>query len=87
MRVKKGSRQDMKQAMMETLQDAGCTKSRAQNIEQLCRAGQIPDALHQMKILRCDLIEEIHQSQRKLDCLDFLIRDIEKEMKKTDRER
>ena len=40
-----------------------------------------------MKLLRCDLIEEMHQSQRKLDCLDFLIRDTEKEMKKTYRER
>ena len=77
----------MTQALMEILQDAGCTKSRAQNIEYLCTAGQISDALHQMKILRCDLIEEIHQSQRKLDCLDFLIRNTEKEMNKTYRER
>ena len=76
----------MKLSMAENLQDAGCAKSTAKTIEQLYTAGQLPDAIHQIRILRCDLIEEIHREQRKIDCLDFLIRKMEEEMKK-DKER
>ena len=34
-----------------------------------------------MKKDRCRLMDELHESGRKVDCLDFLIRSTEKEMK------
>ena len=37
--------------------------------------------LHQMKVQRCTLIEQMHESQRKVDRMDFLIRNQEKQMK------
>ena len=39
--------------------------------------------IRKLRLLRCDLIEELHRSQRKVDCLDFLIRQTEKENKTT----
>ena len=33
-----------------------------------------------MKVIRCDLMEALHQSQRRVDCLDYLIRKTEKEI-------
>ena len=65
------------------LLDAGCSEKSANIVEQLCSDGRLDDALHQMKILRCDLMEELHQSQRKVDCLDHLIQQTEKEIKAT----
>ena len=63
--------------------DAGCSEESTVMVERLCSEGRLDDALHQMKVIRCDLMEELHQSQRKVDCLDHLIRQTEKEIKST----
>ena len=73
----------MTQAVKENLIDAGCSEDSAQAVERLYRAGQLGDALRQMKVLRCGLMDQLHQSQRKVDCLDYLIRQTEKEIKTT----
>ena len=65
------------------LLDAGCSDEAAAFVDQLYQAGRISDALHKMKIIRCDLMDELHRSQRKVDCIDYLIRQTEKEIKMT----
>ena len=67
--------------LIQNLTDAGCTGEVAQRIIQLCNDGNLPDALLLMKKDRCRLMDELHESGRKVDCLDFLIRNTEKEMK------
>ena len=67
--------------VMWNLMDAGCSYEAATAVDQLVKAGKLADAIHEMKVIRCDLIEELHQGQRKVDCLDFLIRQTEKEIK------
>ena len=42
-------------------------------------------ALMMMRKDRCRLMDELHESGRKVDCLDYLIRTTEKEMKQADR--
>lgn len=73
----------MKQAIKENLLDAGCAEASAQAVERLYRAGQLQDALRQMKVIRCNLMDELHKSQRRVDCLDYLIRQTEKEIRTT----
>ena len=73
----------MTETVRNHLLDAGCPEESAEIVERLCSDGRLDDALHQMKILRCDLMEELHQSQRKVDCLDHLIRQTEKAIKTT----
>ena len=65
------------------LLDAGCNDESAAFVNQLVQAGRLSDALHEMKVIRCDLMDELHQSQRKVDCLDYLIRQTEKEIRST----
>ena len=65
------------------LLDAGCSEESALIVERLCSEGRLDDALHQMRVIRCDLMEELHERQRKVDCLDHLIRQTEKEIKST----
>ena len=67
--------------LKQNLSDAGCVGETAQRIIQMCEAGNLPDALRLMKKDRCRLMDELHESGRKVDCLDFLIRNTEKEMK------
>lgn len=73
----------MSQAIRENLRDAGCPEDSVQTVERLVMEGYLADALHLMRVLRCDLIEELHQSQRKVDCIDYLIRKTENEIKTT----
>ena len=61
---------DTKEQLIQGLSDAGCTMEAAEQI-----------GLHQMKVQRCTLIEQMHESQRKVDRMDFLIRNQEKQMK------
>ena len=73
----------MATAMKQNLIDAGCTEASAEDVERLYQNGQTAEAIRKLRLLRCDLIEELHRSQRKVDCLDFLIRQTEKENKTT----
>ncbi len=73
----------MAETIRNNLMDAGCAEDSAALVERLCAAGRLDDALHQMRVIRCNLIDELHQSQRRVDCLDYLIRQTEKEMKTT----
>ena len=70
-------------ALKRNLLDAGCGNSSAAFVAQLVQTGRMKDALHEMKVIRCTLMDELHQSQRRVDCLDYLIRQTEKEIKST----
>ena len=74
---------EQENAVKRNLLDAGCSEESAVCVDRLYQAGRISDALHEMKVIRCDLMGELHQSQRRVDCLDYLIRQTEKEMKTT----
>ena len=66
-------------AVKSNLLDAGCSDQSAAFVDRLVQAGRLSDALHE-KVIRCDLMEALHQSQRRVDCLDYLIRKTEKEI-------
>ena len=69
------------------LLDAGCSDESASFVNGLVQTGRLSDALHEMKVIRCDLMDALHQSQRRVDCLDYLIRQIEKEIRSTTEKR
>ena len=50
----------------------------------MCEAGNMEGAIWIMKKDRGRLMDELHESGRKVDCLDFLIRTTEKEMKQAE---
>ena len=70
-----------KEQLIQGLSDVGCSAETAERISRLYEAGSYDEALHQMKVQRCTLIEQMHESQRKVDRMDFLIRNQEKQMK------
>ena len=52
-----------------------------EKILRMWEEGDKKDALWLMKRDRCRLMEEMHDKGRKVDCLDLLIRNAEKELK------
>ena len=71
----------VKEQLIQSLSDAGCSLESAEKIGQLYEAGSYDEVLRQMKVQRCFLMDEMHESQRKVDRMDFLIRDQEKQLK------
>ena len=47
----------------------------------LCRAGRLEELKKTLRKRRCALMDEVHESQRKVDRIDTVIRQIEKELK------
>lgn len=60
------------------MKDAGCDKEVITKICRLYADGQVPDAVKMLKRHRCCLMEQLHESQSRVDCLDFLVRQMEK---------
>ena len=56
------------------LTDAGCGSEELEKAEQLYEAGDMQVLLRYFRKCRCSRMEELHESQRRVDCLDFLIR-------------
>ncbi len=47
----------------------------------LCRAGRLGELKTALRKRRCALMDEVHESQRKVDRIDTVIRQIEQELK------
>ena len=67
--------------LMQGLKDSGCSEEAAARICSLCSTGNYEEMLRQMKRQRCALVEEMHESQKKVDRMDYLIHMQEKQMK------
>ena len=56
------------------LSDAGCGSEELEKARKLYGAGDMEALIRHFRRCRCSRMEELHESQRKVDCLDFLIR-------------
>ena len=65
----------------QNLLDAGCEDTVAEDIIVQLTSGKIKEALLGMKRVRCKRMDEMHECARRVDCLDYLIRNTEKKLK------
>ena len=65
----------MSEELRQNLLDAGCDGSQIEAFERLAGSG---DRVELLEIHRKDLLEKLHQSQRQLDCLDYLLYQLRK---------
>lgn len=61
------------QELEQNLIDAGCTQAVIDEFLLTCGQGRIKDALRLLAKHRAELLENLHETQKKIDCLDFLI--------------
>ena len=60
--------------ILTNLSDAGCGMEDMEKAKRLYEAGDVDALIQYFRKCRCSRMDELHESQRKVDCLDFLIR-------------
>ena len=60
--------------ILTNLSDAGCGSEELEKARKLYEAEDMEGLILHFRKCRCSRMEELHESQRKVDCLDFLIR-------------
>ena len=58
--------------------DAGCSEAEIADALREYSTGDPAGLLHQLRKCRCQRMEELHESQRRVDRLDYLIRQTQK---------
>ena len=66
------------QALLDNLEDAGCDSSFVERFLALERSGQYRELLRLLSDHRRHLIDCLHQEERRIDCLDYLVYQMEK---------
>ena len=70
----------------QCLSDIGCSPDRISQVAGLVEEGRLTEAKQRLRCLRCDLMEELHVCQRRVDQVDWLIRETERTNDKNKRE-
>ena len=68
----------MTEHIRTTMCAAGCSEAEIADALRECRTGDPAGLLHQLRKCRCLRMEELHESQRRVDRLDYLIRQTQK---------
>ena len=63
----------------QNLTDAGCGPELARQCADLARGGNTAELVRVLTRHRRALLDAIHQGEKRLDCLDFLIYSLEKQ--------
>ena len=65
---------DYSETLKSSLADTGVQQELIERAVQLYRSGQEAELVRFLKLRRCDMVEDMHVLQRKVDRIDFLIR-------------
>ncbi len=66
--------------IFRNLTDAGCDKKTAEIYTDMILNGKSEQVLHFLEKYRLDLLDKLHINQKRIDCLDFLVYRIRKEI-------
>lgn len=70
---------DIKEIFLENLIDAGCDNQMIETCQLLKENKNINELLRILFSYKQTLLNELHQSENKIDCLDYLICKLQKE--------
>ena len=62
----------------QCMNDIGVSRENAEYVASLLAYNRKDEAKQRLRILRCELMDELHACQRRVDQLDWLIRETEK---------
>ena len=62
----------------QCMTDIGLSRENADYVTALLNAGRRDEAWKKLRVIRCEMMDELHNYQRKVDLLDWLIRETEK---------
>ena len=64
-------------ALLDNLEDAGCNPEFAERFLALEQSGQYREQLRLLSDHRRQLLDRLHREERRIDCLDYLVYQIE----------
>lgn len=67
-----------KEAIIQNLKDAGCNQEMIDCCFTFLNSGQKKELLKQLEKHRKYLLDKVHKSQNQIDCLDYLLFQIER---------
>lgn len=74
---------DRRAILRENLKDAGCDQDTIFRCEALAQGEMKGELMRVLSQHRRTLLDTVHENQRRIDCLDYLMYQIEKQGKKT----
>ena len=69
-----------KESLVIALSDAGFKQEVIEMAERLCETGRTQNLIRHLRLCRCELMDILHESQKRVDRVDALIRQTEKAM-------
>lgn len=73
--------EEKEQALIQNLKDAGCDCKIIEAFVEDFRQNKIAEGLKLLAIQRRSLLENLHKKQKQIDCLDYLVYQLEKVQK------
>ena len=73
-----GGMSEQLENLTRALTDLGCGETAVRQAEYLLEAGQTDALIRHLRLCRCGLMDAMHESQRRVDRMDYLIRQTEK---------
>lgn len=70
---------------IQNMKDAGCSEDTINRFLRCYEADDVKGGLRILSGHRRDLLDQIHNGQKKIDCLDYLVYQIEKSIKQTEK--
>lgn len=67
--------------LMQCLRDCGCDEETAEQFLTYGREDRLKDQVRLLYRLRRPFLEALHGDQRRIDCIDFMIRELEGKVK------
>ena len=67
------------ESLLAGMADAGCTADEINKAERILQAGNLSELARFLKQCRCGLLDKMHESQKRVDLMDYLIRKTEKQ--------
>lgn len=67
------------QFLPENLRDAGCSQETIRQYLHLAETGNVKEQLRLLYRHRAALLDRLHQDQKQIDCLDYLIYQMEQQ--------
>ena len=74
---------DAQAILRENLKDAGCDQDMICRCEVLAQGEKKAELMRILSLHRQTLLDAVHENERRIDCLDYLIYQFEKQNKET----
>lgn len=69
------------EAIVQNLKDAGCSSDTISDFMEDIEGGNTAEGLRLLALHRRSLLDHLHEEQKRIDCLDYLVWQMEKQEK------